>query len=273
MKTLEDIVATARGVLTCAEFFLLIIAFIPITVLYKYIHPDRPYDIPKLFHGLLLKAIGIHVIVKGEPLTNASVLFVSNHVSYLDIPVLGSLLPAGFVAKAEVAEWPLFGFLSRLQNTIFIERRSTRAVDQRTQLQDYFAKGRNVILFPEGTSSEGLSVLPFKSSLFSIVEATANGRPITVQPISVTCIELDGFPLLREDRALYAWYGDMTLIPHLWNVFKNGDFTVEVIFRAPLTSVDFPNRKDLAAACQAVVGDGIAQSLSRVEGSMKIASN
>jgi 1-acyl-sn-glycerol-3-phosphate acyltransferase len=104
-----------------------------------------------------------------------------------------------------------------------------------------------------------LEALPFKSSLFSIVEDATN---ITVQPVSVTCTELDGFPLLLEERPLYAWYGDMTLPPHLWKVFKRGHFTVEVIFHAPVALAEQSGRKSLAAVCQQMVARGIGQSLA-----------
>jgi 1-acyl-sn-glycerol-3-phosphate acyltransferase len=163
------------------------------------------------------------------------------------------------VAKSEVAGWPLFGFLARMQNTLFIERKRARAGDQQAQLQDHFAQQRNLILFPEGTSSDGLAALPFKSSLFSIAE----NSPVTVQPVSVTCTELDGFPLLREERPLYAWYGDMTLLPHLWNVFKYGHFTVDVVFHAPLTRDESADRKSMAAICHEKIAAGIQHSLVR----------
>jgi lyso-ornithine lipid O-acyltransferase len=263
MKNFDDLVAVSRGVFKTAIFLLLTLMLIPVALIARRTDPQHPFRIPIFYHRLLLKLIGISVRVSGKPSTAAPVLFVSNHVSYLDVPILGSLLPAGFVAKAEVADWPLFGVLSQIQNSVFIERRRARTADQRSQLQDYLAKRQNLILFPEGTSSDGLTALPFKSSLFSIVEDSACGQTITVQPISVTCTELDGFPMLREERALYAWYGDMIMLPHLWKVFQRGAFTVEVVFHAPLAATDTPSRKDLAIACQKIVASGIRQSLER----------
>jgi 1-acyl-sn-glycerol-3-phosphate acyltransferase len=263
MKKIDDMVAVFEGAFKALAFLLLVGFLIPVALAYRKAKPQDSFRIPMAFHRLLLKLLGIKVRVHGAPSQAMPVLFVANHSSYLDIIVLGSLLPAGFVAKSEVADWPLFGLLSRIQNSVFIERRSTRAVEQRTLLQDYFAKKQNLVLFPEGTSSDGLTALPFKSSLFGTVEESANGQAITVQPISVTCVELDGFPMLREDRALYAWFGDMVMVPHLWEVFKNGSFTVEVIFHPSLTLTDYPNRKDLAAACQVLVTKGIKESLSR----------
>ncbi|MGB9153875.1 MAG: lysophospholipid acyltransferase family protein [Alphaproteobacteria bacterium] len=261
MKKDVDIIAVMRGIVKVTAFLGMIFFLIPVVLLYKRLFPERPFDLPQHFHRLLLRLFGIRLCVTGTISTASPVLFVSNHTSYLDIPVLGSLLPAAFVAKSEVASWPLFGFMSRVQNTIFIERRSTRAAAQRTQMQEHLAKRQNLILFPEGTSSEGFTALPFKSSLFGIIEESAHHMTITVQPISVTCTKLDGFPLLREQRPLYAWYGDMTMPRHLWNVFKRGHFTVDVIFHPPLTITEGMNRKLLAATCQNIVARGIEQSL------------
>jgi 1-acyl-sn-glycerol-3-phosphate acyltransferase len=263
MNRLEDIIATVGGAIKAITFLLMVALMIPVTVIYKRLDPHHIFRIPQLFHGLVLRLLGIRVRVLGTPSTASPVLFAANHASYLDIIVLGATLPAAFVAKSEVAGWPLFGYMAKLQNTIFIERRSTKAVDQRTQLQEHFVKRQNLILFPEGTSSDGMRALHFKSSLFSIVEDSTSDAPITVQPVSVTCTELDGYPMLREERPLYAWYGDMTLPPHLWNVFKRGHFTVDIIFHPPLTPIECANRKVLAATCQNLVAQGIETSLSK----------
>ncbi len=138
-----------------------------------------------------------------------------------------------FVAKSDVAKWPIFGFLAKVQNTVFIERRSTQISTQRNHLRERLAAGQSLIVFPEGTSSDGLEVLPFKSALFSVVEEAGADIPVTVQPISVVCTELDGMPLTRSLRPLYSWYGDMELAGHLWNVFWRGHFTVDVTFQCP----------------------------------------
>ncbi len=244
-------------------FFGLILTLVPVQFAYGYLRPQDPFRIPRLFHVCLLRIFGMRLHVIGQPTGSAPVFFVANHVSYLDIPVLGSLLNAAFIAKSEVASWPLFGFLAKMQHTVFIERRRTRAADQRTQLQTHLAQKGNLILFPEGTSTEGVDVLPFKSTLFSIVEEAMEDIAVTIQPVSVTCTELDGLPLLRDQRPRYAWYGDMELIPHLWNAFKKGAFTVEVIFHMPLAASSYPDRKALAAACQAAVAEGVARALTR----------
>ncbi len=262
MKKLENIFATLGGATKIVVFLVAVVVMVPVAWAFKRYRPEQPFFIPRLFHSFLCRLLDLRVRVVGAPALAKPLLFVANHASYLDILVLGSVLPAGFVAKSEVAKWPLFGFLARMQNTVFIERKSTRAAAQQTQLHNHLATHQNLILFPEGTSSDGLTALPFKSTLFGIVEDSAPDVAITIQPVSVTCVELNGFPLLREERALYAWYGDMTLPPHLWNVFKHGGFTIEVVFHAPLTPAHDANRKELAAQCQAVVAKGIEQSLA-----------
>ncbi|MDE1900722.1 MAG: 1-acyl-sn-glycerol-3-phosphate acyltransferase [Alphaproteobacteria bacterium] len=262
MNNVHNYVQTASGIVKAIIFLAMVVILVPVALVYKRLRPQDGFRLPMLFHKLTLRLLGMRVRVHGDISAASPTFFVANHASYLDIPVLGSLLAASFVAKSEVAGWPLFGFLSKVQNTIFIERRAARAADQREQLQDQLAQRRNIILFPEGTSSDGMTALPFKSSLFAIVEDCAHDIATAIQPVSVTCTELDGFPLLREERPLYAWYGDMTLGKHLWQVFRRGHFTIDVIFHPSVTPAAFDNRKALATACQDMVARGIERSLN-----------
>lgn len=242
-------------------FLVLILLLTPVQMYFQRKKIADPRYIPQIFHRLLIRVLGFKLRVHGVMATTEPVLYVSNHSSYLDIPVLGALIPAAFVAKAEVADWPFFGGLAKLQETVFIERKATRASEQSEGLKGRLQKGQSLILFPEGTSSVGLSVLPFKSSLFSIVQGDFP-KPVLVQPVSITCTGLDGMPLTRDLRPLYAWYGDMTLMGHLWNVFKIGRFTVDVIFHPPVSPLDYPDRKQLAATCQQQVSRGIERCLT-----------
>ena len=256
-------------------FFSLIAILVPFQFAYRFAKPRKPFAISLVFYRLLMKLLGIRLRVHGTLSTASPTLFVSNHASYLDIPVLGAIIPAAFIAKAEVRDWPLIGFLAEQQKTVFIERRATRVSSQRNYLRERLEAGQNLVLFPEGTSSDGLKALPFKSSLFSIVEDMPHGHHVTVQPISITCTELDGLPLTRGMRHLYAWFGDMTFVGHLWNVFKFGHFTVDLVFHEPVTIDHFNDRKSLAAYCQQQVGRGIEQALAgrgcTVENSLKLA--
>lgn len=267
MTSMDRTLPATYGSLTLAAlrfagFAAMLAVMVPSHLIYSVFRPRDYYRLPVLFHRLLLKLIGFEVRVHGTMTRAPSTFFVSNHTSYLDIPVLGALIPASFVAKAEVASWPLFGFMAKLQNTVFIERRQGRAAQQRDQLTRYLAEGRNLILFPEGTSSEGRHVLPFKSSLFGSIENAAEDIDVMVQPVSVGCTALDGLPLTQNFRDFYAWYGEETLLPHLWQAFKCDRFTIDVVFHSPIRAKDMPHRKELAIACHQAVAHGIEQCVT-----------
>jgi len=219
--------------------------------------------LPRLYHRLCARVIGLELQVVGTRTTARPTLFVANHSSYLDIEVLGALIPGSFVAKAEVARWPFFGVLAKLQRTVFVDRRARGKVDQqRDDLRSRLAAGDNLILFPEGTSSDGNRVLPFKSALFAVAALEVDDQPLTVQPVSVTATALDGMPLGHNLRSLYAWYGDMALAPHLWTLLKMGRITVTVQFHPPVTVRQFSSRKALSEHCWQVVAHGVAQAVA-----------
>lgn len=220
--------------------------------------------LPRFYHSCCCRILGIRVRRIGWPATARPVLFASNHVSYLDIPVLGSLLPASFIAKREVAGWPLFGWLAKLQRTIFIDRQVHSTRTQRDSIAARLAACDPLILFPEGTSGNGNRVLPFKSALFSVAEGEDGGTaaPLTVQPVSIAYTRLDGLPIGRLLRPLFAWYGDMAMAPHLWTVLGLGTVEVVVEFHPPTTVAECGSRKALARYCQGYVGAGLAGALS-----------
>src|SRR6185437_1390398 len=127
----------------------------------------------------------------------------SNHTGYLDISVLGSRLPASFIAKSEVARWPLFGWLAKLQRSVFVDRQVRSTAQQRDAIAERLAAKDALILFPEGTSNDGTFVLPFKSALFSVVFGKSE-TPVTVQPVSLAYTRLDGLPIGRALRPFFA---------------------------------------------------------------------
>ena len=218
--------------------------------------------IPIWYHRRCCRLLGIRVERRGRPSAQHPVLFVSNHCSYLDITVLGSLVPASFVAKAEVAGWPLFGWLARLQRSVFVERRAFRTAGHRDDMLARLEAGDDLILFPEGTSSDGNRVLPFKSGLLSVTEAAPDGRPFTVQPVSVAYTMLDGLPLGRYLRPFFAWYGDMEMASHIWQWAGLGRLTVVVRFHPVVTLPEFGSRKALSEHCYEVISRGVADALA-----------
>lgn len=206
-------------------------------------------------------AIGMDVRCKGQPSQVSPTLFVSNHVSYLDIPALGSNLDATFVAKADVKKWPVFGLLCKLQRTVFVERDRRKIRDQRAELFQRLQDGDNLILFPEGTSGNGTFILPFKSALFSVAEWTFGGQALQIQPISIAYTTLDGIVLGRCLRPVYAWYGDMSMFGHFWKLLGAGRLGVDIIFHEPVTIARFGSRKRLSDHCERMVSEGLSAAL------------
>ena len=154
----------------------------------------------------------------GEPVRGRSVLFVSNHVSWVDIVVIGSIVPVAFVAKREVASWPLVGITAKVQRTVFVDRaRRHQAANAIGEIVQRLASGTSVVLFAEGTSSDGNRVLPFRSTLVGAVkEASAQaGSGILIQPMSIAYTGQHGIPMGRQHRPLVAWYGDLDFMPHI----------------------------------------------------------
>ncbi len=219
--------------------------------------------IPKLYHRGLCRMLGVKVEVRGAPLSTRPVLFVSNHVSWLDILVLTSQLPhAAYVAKHEVASWPVFGYLAKLHDTVFIERKARRTADHRDEMTERLGKGDNLILFPEGTSHDGLRVLPFKSSFFSLAEKEIEGRPLAVQPVAITFSRLNRLPVMRRNMAIYAWVGDQGLVEHLWKFLHVGPTTVVLEFLPPVTIQGFASRKEMARHCREAICQSVYAALT-----------
>lgn len=218
--------------------------------------------LPIWYHGKCCQILGFRVEVRGPRSTAHPTLYVCNHVSYLDIMILGSLIKGSFVAKSEVARWPLFGWLARLQRSVFIERRGLKAARHRDALNQRLEHGDDLILFPEGTSGDGNQVLPFKSALFSVAERRPHDLPLLVQPVSIAYTRLDGVPMGRYLRPLFAWYGDMEMGGHLWHVAGLGWATVVVEFHPPATVEDYGSRKMLSDYCQGRVAAGMSAALS-----------
>jgi len=216
----------------------------------------------RFFWKVLLRIAGISVRVRGEACRARPLVFVSNHVSYLDIPVLGSLLPGFFVAKADVARWPAMGWLASYARTVFIERKRAAAQGHKALLLARLAEGQPLIVFPEGTSSDGNRVLPFKSTLFSVAEETVDGREILVQPVAIAYTRCFGLPIGYVWRHFFAWYGGMEFGEHLWGMLHMGRLSVEVRLLPPVHLSAYGSRKALAAACEAEIREQVRGLLS-----------
>jgi 1-acyl-sn-glycerol-3-phosphate acyltransferase len=176
--------------------------------------------------------IGIRVTVHGAPVAERPLLLLSNHNSWLDIPVLASVAPVSFIAKSEVATWPVVSFLARAQRTVFVDRKNRHATGVHAdEVAGRLSRGDIIVLFAEGTSSDGNTVLPFRSALVGAAQRAIEGEAAaTVQPVAIAYRRMLGLPLGRQHRPRVAWYGGTSLLPHLRRVLSDGGIDVEVVF-------------------------------------------
>ena len=220
------------------------------------------YYVPQIWHNGIAFIIGLKTEVAGEPISKEQTIFVGNHLSYLDIFGLGSIMRASFIAKEDIAHWPVIGFLSKVQQTAFISRSSDQAKKVANSLSSMLAAGKGLILFPEGTSGLGRDVLPFKSSLFSLV-AGNSGHPIPVQPFTIILARTDDRPLDESSTAsrdIYAWYGDMDFAPHFWKFLTGKGAVIRIIFHPVIRPTQDLDRKTLARQTWETVSSGLSLS-------------
>lgn len=213
----------------------------------------------RFYWSSFCRVLGMRVRVIGTPLVASTrpVLFVSNHSSWIDVPVLGGVLPACFVAKGEVARWPLIGTIARLGRTLFVSRQRGSTAREIEAMRAVMARGDNLILFPEGTTSDGSRVMGFRASFFALA-VDAGGEPPIVQPVSVVYDRLAGLPAGRAARALFAWYGDMDITSHYWRLARYPGLRVSVLLHPPIDPREQPNRKALSQEVWKVIADGAA---------------
>lgn len=253
-------IPTLRAILKLTLFALLTLVVIPPQlVVMLFTRGKAAYYIPHIWQQGTCAALGIKVRIKGKPYTDRQTLYVSNHMSYLDIPVLGSAIRASFVAKHEVADWPVFGFLSKLQQTAFISRSREEAMTGTNTLEFMLKDGKSLIFFPEGTSTDGQDVLPFKSTLFSIAFQNPSLN-LVIQPITLKIELTDGHPpASQSDRDLYAWHINMDtpLHKHLWNFAKHKGTIISLHFHKEIEAQQHNNRKQLASTCHKIISNSL----------------
>lgn len=192
--------------------------------------------------------MGLRRAVVGTPMRHRGAV-VANHTSWLDIFSLNAAQRIYFVSKSEVASWPGIGWLAKATGTLFIERNPKHARKQTEVFQQRLLDNHRLLFFPEGTSTDGLQVLPFKTTLFQSFFAPELRDVIWVQPVTVLYTAPDG-----TDPRFYGWWGDMSFGGHLLRTLaslRQGQVTT--IYHNPLAVADFENRKALAQACEAQV--------------------
>lgn len=230
-------------------------ALLPPAIAARAIDRRRSGAVPRMWHRAISRSLGVRSALEGTP-AHGSVLYVANHISWLDIPVLGGHLHGSFVAKSEVGEMGVVGFLADMQDTIYVEReRRSRSAGQAQEIRERLETGGNVILFPEGTSNDGVRILPFKSSLFSVVEGEG-AQDFRIQPVTIAYTRLNGLPITRNRFIELAWIGDIDLAPHALDCMRLGRIDARILCHAPVRRSDFADRKALARHCQTVIAEG-----------------
>ncbi len=248
---------SALAILKIVLLLLWTLPLVTIQIIVLIFHKGRgAYFVPRFWHQGVCAIIGLKTEICGAPVHGRQLIYISNHLSYLDIPVIGSYLLASFIAKEDVAHWPVIGFLSKVQQTAFISRTSAHAKKVANALDSMLKQRKSLILFPEGTSSAGTGVLPFKSSLFSL-SMPKDMAPIPIQPFILELVSVNGAPPTPESRDLYSWYGDMDFGPHIWEYLKNKGATVRLTFLPVIEPEDGTDRKALCRLVQDKIEAGL----------------
>lgn len=262
-----------RAVLILAGFAALTFPLMPVQALLVRFAPRQARTFPHWYHRQVCRLLGIRLHIEGAVATDRPVLLVSNHCSWLDIPVISAVAPVSFIAKREVSSWPLVSALARLQRTVFVDReRRTSVGGTADEMSRRLAAGDTLVLFAEGTSSDGLRVLPFRSALFGAVmpskmpahtssDTDGCDRRVAVQTLSIAYTHVHGVPLGRAERPLIGWFGDMDMASHAWALLRAGPLDVGIKLGPPIALETFADRKALTRFTETEVRAGLMDLL------------
>src|SRR4051794_1493221 len=238
-------------------FALVTIVLMPVQWLAVALKRPLRRRIPVFYHRFVCRLIGVRVRASGAPVGDRPLLIVANHSSWLDISIITSLAPVVFVAKSEIARWPFFGLLAKLQRTVFVERdRRHKIGDVNAQIARRLAEGDPVLLFGEGTAGDGNRVLPFRTALIGATRdaiASAGNDKIWIQPLSIAYVSQQGIALGRHLRPRAAWYGKMKLTEHIGRIVRIGAVDVSVTWGEPIAYDGATDRKSLARQLESSV--------------------
>ena len=236
---------------------LIILLLIPLQYIFVQFKLKNRIYIPIFFHRILLKILGIKVKLIGQNTSARPLILAGNHTSYLDIIILGSIMPICFIAKEDIKHWFLFGFLAKMQNTIFIKRKNYKTLESLNSINKELANNSAVVLFPEGTTNTGKKVLNFKSSLFNLFE---NNNTLRLQNFSLCYTHVNDMPIDNRTRPQISWYGDMNIVTHLLNFLKLSSIKATVVLH-PVMKLQGQDRKVIAMLSAKQVKEGIIEAV------------
>jgi 1-acyl-sn-glycerol-3-phosphate acyltransferase len=247
-----------RLIVVVTLFLLVTLPLIPLQWLAVATKSPLRRRIPVFYHRFVCRLLGIRVRRTGAPVDARPLLIVATHCSWLDISIISAQAPVVFVAKSEIARWPFFGLLAKLQRTVFVERdRRHKTGEVNATIARYLAEGDPVLLFGEGTAGDGNRVLPFRSALIGAARdalvTAEHAREIWIQPLSVAYVSQQGIPLGRHLRPRAAWYGKMKLVSHIGAIARTGAIDVAVTWGEPIAYNGETDRKLLAKDLETTV--------------------
>jgi 1-acyl-sn-glycerol-3-phosphate acyltransferase len=254
-----------RAFLVLSAFFALIFPLMPLQLLFVRTGSRYARSFPHWYHRQVCRLVGIRLNVEGEIAEQQGVLIIANHVSWLDITVLSAVAPVSFVAKQEVASWPFVSWLAKLQRSVFVDRKRRNEVgDKANEILERLASGDRIVLFAEGTSSDGNSVVPFKTALFAAAKPVGGapmGAKVSAQTLALTYPKIYGLPLCRRGRHVIAWYGDMDMASHAWRLLGLGPIDAHIRIGPPVPLDAFADRKALARYAEDKVRKDVVELL------------
>lgn len=258
---------TAKARLRVGLICLAGLPLLPVQMLITRFWSPKSHHIPLLFHRVICRVLAVRCVVEGHaPGRQSRALIVSNHVSWLDISVIGAQQPLSFVAKSEIASWPGIGLLAKLQDTVFIDRtRRSATAAINAEMGARLMNGDCMVLFAEGTTGDGTRLLPFRSSLLGAVKEALGpdgDGEITVQPLAIIYTGRHGLPGGRAERALLAWYGDTELVPHLLEIMNGGPVDVRLVWCEPIRMGRDHSRKEATRHAEAAIRKAATEQLT-----------
>lgn len=237
---------------------------VPPAFVVKFLIPPIWWVIPRFYHAGIVRILGIKIVIKGKPVQNKAVLFVSNHISWKDIPILGGTLKrASFISKSEVGGSFFARQMAGLQKTIYVRRnRRTEAKKQSEEMAERIKAGDGLILFPEGTTTRGVHVNKFKSTLFSVAEMMikAGHQDVIIQPITLSFTHANNLAVLRAQRIKIGWVGTEDFWPHFKHALVRRSTRVTLEYHDPIVCDEHLNRKALAQHCEEVIREGLSRA-------------
>jgi 1-acyl-sn-glycerol-3-phosphate acyltransferase len=250
--------SSLRALIKCVLFLgVTFIMFVPVLLLWGFALEGLRAKLVRVFFILIGRISGVRMRVEGKVSSLRPLMLVANHTSYLDIFVLGSLVPLSFTPKIEIRSWPIIGFLCVLADCVFIERRPTDMQRAQNEMGARLNTGKVLGLFPEGTTGDGFNIMPFKSGFLSLVEA----HDLPLQPVSIAYTHIGHVPLSAENREKVAWIGEASFVTHFWRLLKFPSVEVLVTLYDVERIANYEDRKELAKKCESIIRTGLMERL------------